>query len=59
MYRPVLRKYPSEFMRRIKKSTEESSHSIGEHNYYIKVRRKDGCPKCKNGSKIVHESELK
>ena len=44
-------------MRRIKKLSEEPPHSIGEHNWYIK-RKKDGCPRCKEGSKIVHESEL-
>lgn len=45
-------------MRRIKKLSEEPPHSIGEHNYYIKYGREKVCPKCKNGSKIVHESEL-
>ena len=45
-------------MRKIKKSNGESPHSIDEHNYYVKVRRKEGCPKCRKGSKIVHESEI-
>jgi len=45
-------------MRRIRKLSEEPSHGIDEHNYYIRYHKKDGCPKCKKGSKIVHESEL-
>ena len=45
-------------MKRIRKLSEELSHSIDEHNYYIKYGREKVCPRCKEGSKVVHETEL-
>jgi hypothetical protein len=45
-------------MRKIRKLSEEPPHSINEHNYYIRYAAEKVCPKCKKGSKVVHETEL-
>ena len=42
-------------MKRIKNLSQQP-HGIDEHNYYIKTKKR--CPKCEDGSKVVHDSEL-